>query len=63
VIANGCPDGSSLSATAQDRYEQTPNVVSRLEETGPESYAASQAYDSGELSIEDSSPDKASGKP
>jgi hypothetical protein len=74
MTANGRPDGSSLSATAQDRWEQTPNIVSGLEKTGPEdpfyeSHTASQTCellmhrDSGELPIEDSSPDEASGKP
>ena len=74
MIANGRLDGSSLSATAQDRWEQTPNIVSGLEETGPEdpfhqSHAASQTCellthgDSGELSMEDSSPDEASSEP
>jgi hypothetical protein len=74
MIANGRPDGSSPSATAQDRWEQTPNIVSGLEETGSEdpfheSHAASQACellthgDFGELPMEDSSPDEASGEP
>jgi hypothetical protein len=73
VIGNGRPDGSSLSATAQDRWEQTPNIVSGLEDTGPEdpfheSHAASQTCellthgDSGELPMEDSSRDEASGE-
>jgi hypothetical protein len=74
MVANGRPDGSSLSATVQDCWEQTPNIVSGLEETGPEgpfhdSHAASQACellthgDSGELPMEDSSRDEASGEP
>lgn len=57
MIANGCPDGSSLSATAQDRWEQTPNIESGLEETGPEdpfreSHAASQTCERDEASGE-----------
>jgi hypothetical protein len=74
MVANGLPDGSSLSATAQDCWEQTPNIVSELEETGHEdpfheSHAASQACgllthgNSGELPMEDSSQDEASGEP
>ena len=68
---NRRPDGSSLSATAQNRWEQTPNIMSRLEETSPEdlyheSHTASQTRelltysDSSELLIEDSSRDEAS---
>ena len=68
------PDGSLPSAAARDRWERTPNSVSGLEETGSEdpfheSHAVSQTCellthgDSGELPMEDSSPDKASGEP
>jgi hypothetical protein len=74
MIANGRPDGALLSATAQDRWEQSPNIVSGLEETGPEdpfheSHATSQTCgllthgDAGELPMEDSSRDEASGEP
>jgi hypothetical protein len=74
MIANGLPDGSSLSATAQNRWERMLDIVSELEETGSEdtfheSNAASQICillthgDSGELPMEDSSRDHASGKP
>jgi hypothetical protein len=73
MIANGNPDSSSLSATGQDRGEQTPNV-SGLEETGfedpfHESHAVSQTCellthgDFGELPMEDSSRDEASSEP
>jgi hypothetical protein len=67
-------NGSLLSATTQNHWEQTPSIISGLEETGPENpfhkpHTASQTCEllthsnSGELPIKDSSPDKASGKP
>jgi hypothetical protein len=74
MIANGHPDDSSLSTTAQDRWEQTPNIMWGFEETGSkdpfhESHAIPQTYelltysDSGALPIEDSSRDEASSEP
>jgi hypothetical protein len=74
MMANGYPDDLLPSAAARDYWEQTPNIVSGLEETGPEnpfheSHATSQTCDllihgdSCKLLMEDFSPDKASNKP
>jgi hypothetical protein len=57
VIVNGCPNGSLLSATTRDRWGQTANIESGLEETGPEdhfreSHAASQTCERDEASSE-----------
>ena len=57
MIANSPADGWSLSATTQDRWEQAPNIVSGLEETGPEdpfheSHTASQTCERDEASGE-----------
>jgi hypothetical protein len=49
-----------MIAIPQDRWEQTPNIVSGLEETGSELLTYG---DSGELLMEDSSRDEASGEP
>jgi hypothetical protein len=69
MTVNGRPNGSSLSATAHSRWTQTPNIVSGLEETGPEdpfykSHAAPQTCELlTHVLMEDSSRDEASGEP
>jgi hypothetical protein len=74
MIANSRLSDSSLSATAQNRWERTPDVVLGLEETSSgnplhEPHAASQTYiflthnDSSELPMEESSRDEASSEP
>ena len=57
MIVNGCPNDSLPSTITQYLWEQTPNIASGLEETGPEdpfyeSYTTSQTCEQDEVSSE-----------
>ena len=64
MMANGRPDGSLPSTTAQYRWERTADIVSELEETGStQTYILLRHGDSDELSMEDSSRHDVSDEP